>query len=100
METVIPVAEIYFEQGSTKTAKPGTDESVNGDAMKTTIYLISPGKGGVGKSVVATRLAEYLIKRGKNVRCIDGDPVNRSRGVPLLDSAMPTPGGHLRGDIH
>jgi hypothetical protein len=44
------------------------------------IHLILQGKGGVGKSVVASWLAEFLIKRGQNVRCIDGDPVNRSLG--------------------
>jgi hypothetical protein len=38
------------------------------------------GKGGVGKSLVATWLAEFLINRGQAVRCIDGDPVNRSMG--------------------
>jgi hypothetical protein len=59
-------------------AKASTDENVNGDANKTAIPLILQGKGGVGKSVVASWLAEYLIKRGKDVRCIDGDPVNRS----------------------
>jgi hypothetical protein len=45
-----------------------------------TVHLILQGKGGVGKSVVATWLAEFLIKRGQRVRCIDGDPVNRSFG--------------------
>src|SRR5215472_7778956 len=44
------------------------------------IHLILQGKGGVGKSVVASWLAEFLIKRGQSVRCIDGDPVNRSLG--------------------
>ena len=43
-----------------------------------TIHLILQGKGGVGKSVVASWLAEFLIGRGQPVRCIDGDPVNRS----------------------
>jgi cellulose biosynthesis protein BcsQ len=36
------------------------------------------GKGGIGKTVVATWLAEFLIGRGQPVCCIDGDPVNRS----------------------
>lgn len=45
-----------------------------------TVHLILQGKGGVGKSVVASWLAEFLMKRGKHVRCIDGDPVNRSFG--------------------
>src|SRR5262252_2729214 len=43
-----------------------------------TIHLILQGKGGVGKSVIASWLAEFLIGRGRNMRCIDGDPVNRS----------------------
>jgi len=32
----------------------------------------------VGKSWIASWLAEFLISRGRQVRCIDGDPVNRS----------------------
>jgi len=45
-----------------------------------TIHLILQGKGGIGKSVVASWLAEFLIGRGQAVCCIDGDPVNRSLG--------------------
>jgi Mrp family chromosome partitioning ATPase len=45
-----------------------------------TIHLVLQGKGGVGKSLVASWLAEFLINRGQAVRCIDGDPVNRSMG--------------------
>src|ERR1019366_10505794 len=45
-----------------------------------TIHLILQGKGGIGKTVVATRLAEFLMGRGQPVCCIDGDPVNRSLG--------------------
>jgi hypothetical protein len=45
-----------------------------------TVHLILQGKGGVGKSVIASWLAEFLTKRGQPVRCIDGDPVNRSLG--------------------
>jgi hypothetical protein len=45
-----------------------------------TIHLILQGKGSVGKSIVASWLAEFLIGRGQPVRCFDGDPVNRSLG--------------------
>jgi hypothetical protein len=51
-----------------------------GRSGQPTIHLILQGKGGVGKSVVASWLAEFLIKSGQRVRCIDGDPVNRSFG--------------------
>jgi hypothetical protein len=47
-------------------------------AARTVIHLVLQGKGGIGKSVVASWLAEYLVSRGGNVHCIDGDPVNRS----------------------
>jgi CO dehydrogenase nickel-insertion accessory protein CooC1 len=61
-----------------------TNGSANEDAAGTitppTIHLILQGKGGIGKSVVASWLAEFLIGRGQPVCCIDGDPVNRSLG--------------------
>jgi CO dehydrogenase nickel-insertion accessory protein CooC1 len=41
------------------------------------IHLVMQGKGGVGKTLVSTWLAEYLLTRRKEVRCIDGDAVNR-----------------------
>ena len=50
----------------------------NGCTITPTIHLILQGKGGVGKTVVAGWLAEFLIHRGQPVHCIDGDPVNRS----------------------
>lgn len=45
---------------------------------KGVIHLVLQGKGGVGKSLVATWLAQYLLARQKALRCIDSDPVNRS----------------------
>jgi hypothetical protein len=42
------------------------------------IHLVLQGKGGIGKSVIASWLAEYLMKRSKRIHCFDGDPVNRS----------------------
>jgi hypothetical protein len=47
-------------------------------AILPTIHLVLQGKGGVGKTVVAGWLSEFLISRGQPVHCIDGDPVNRS----------------------
>lgn len=42
------------------------------------IHLTLQGKGGVGKSLVAAVLAQYLKNAGQDVRCIDTDPVNRT----------------------
>lgn len=56
------------------------DSAISSDSNgnPATIHLILQGKGGVGKSVIASWLSEFLIMRGKSVQCIDGDPVNRS----------------------
>ena len=43
-----------------------------------TIHLTLQGKGGVGKSLVASILAQYLKAAQRNVQCIDTDPVNRT----------------------
>src|SRR5665213_132367 len=56
------------------------NEDAAGNITPPTIHLILQGKGGIGKSVVASWLAEFLIGRGQPVCCIDGDPVNRSLG--------------------
>ena len=63
-------------------AKSNSNGNGNGAALaaQPTIHLVLQGKGGVGKSLVASWLAEFLIDRGQPVRCIDGDPVNRSLG--------------------
>jgi len=57
------------------------------------IHLSLQGKGGVGKSLVASILAQYFQGRGRDVQCIDTDPVNntlsqykalRPQGLDLL----------------
>lgn len=40
------------------------------------IHIVLQGKGGVGKSVIAAVLAQYLASKGKKPICIDTDPVN------------------------
>ena len=42
------------------------------------IHLTLQGKGGVGKSLIAAVLAQYLREDGREVRCVDTDPVNRT----------------------
>jgi hypothetical protein len=50
-----------------------------GDLTGTTVHLSLQGKGGVGKSLVASLLAQYFRHRkGISVRCIDADPVNQT----------------------
>src|SRR3954451_21933350 len=44
----------------------------------TTVHLSLQGKGGVGKSLTSSILAQYLNHRGKSVKCVDTDPVNQT----------------------
>ncbi len=41
-----------------------------------TIHFIQQGKGGVGKTVVASMLAQYLNTKGVPTHCFDTDPIN------------------------
>jgi hypothetical protein len=43
-----------------------------------TVHFILQGKGGVGKSVVAALLAQYLQDKNLIVRCVDADPLNKT----------------------
>lgn len=40
------------------------------------VHCVLHAKGGVGKSLVATLLAQYLAQRGSAPLCIDADPVH------------------------
>jgi cellulose biosynthesis protein BcsQ len=42
------------------------------------IHMSLQGKGGVGKSLIASILAQYLRHHNHSVECIDTDPVNRT----------------------
>lgn len=42
------------------------------------VHFVIQGKGGVGKSFVASILAEYFSDRLENLRCYDTDPVNHT----------------------
>jgi DNA polymerase III delta prime subunit len=51
------------------------------------IHFILQGKGGVGKSLVASLLAQYLQGRGLQVHCFDTDPINATlAGYEALDA--------------
>ena len=46
-----------------------------GQISSTVVHLSAQAKGGIGKSLVATLLAQYLSQKGP-VRCFDTDPLN------------------------
>ncbi|MGI6656281.1 MAG: conjugal transfer protein TraL [Desulfobulbus sp.] len=43
-----------------------------------TVHLILQGKGGVGKSLAAAVLCQYLIEKGQEIIGVDTDPVNQT----------------------
>ena len=42
------------------------------------VHFTLQGKGGVGKSLVSSILAQYLLDRGAGPQCVDTDPVNQT----------------------
>src|SRR5580693_8793894 len=44
----------------------------------TSVHISLQGKGGVGKSFIASILTQYFISKGQNVNAIDADPVNQT----------------------
>ena len=42
------------------------------------IHLSLQGKGGVGKSLIASILAQYFVENGRKLECVDTDPVNQT----------------------
>ena len=55
-----------------------TKTNIDSDGSASAVHLSLQGKGGVGKSLVASLLAQYFLSRGQPVRCIDTDPVNQT----------------------
>lgn len=53
-----------------------TSQTRDTEPCRNAIHLSLQGKGGVGKSFIASILAQYFGARGKAIRCIDTDPVN------------------------
>ena len=51
----------------------------NGDGNSgTSVHISLQGKGGVGKSFIASILTQYFLSEGQNVNAIDADPVNQT----------------------
>lgn len=52
----------------------------NGDTngQGTTVHLSLQGKGGVGKSLVASVLSQYFVSKDRKLHAVDADPVNQT----------------------
>jgi hypothetical protein len=56
---------------------------------KRRVHLVLQGKGGVGKTLVASMLAQYLTEAGSPIRSYDTDPVNSSFAAITALAARP-----------
>jgi len=57
------------------------------------VIAVGGGRGGVGKSIVATNLAVYLAQLGRSVVLVDADPVGAELHTLLgLDASIPAKG--------
>lgn len=64
-----------------------TEKFTSSNSQHCGFHLLLSGKGGVGKSVVARLLAEFLADEGDPPMAIDADPVNASfAAVPAFNA--------------
>lgn len=63
----------------------GSPEASRPDNPARKVHLVLQGKGGIGKTYVASLLAESIAEQGAPLACIDADPVNASfAAIPAL----------------
>jgi ATP-binding protein involved in chromosome partitioning len=84
------------ELRSAALAMPGVDEArvaITAAQTARTLIAIGSGKGGVGKSTVATNLAIALARSGRKVGLIDADVYGPSQPTLLGSHEKPTAAG-------
>ena len=70
---------------TTKAASSGNPAALQRNETARSAHFVLQGKGGVGKSLVASLAAQYLADQGRLEACFDTDPVNGSlQTVPAL----------------
>jgi hypothetical protein len=50
----------------------------NSNGQGTSVHLSLQGKGGVGKSLVASVLSQYFVAKDRAVHAVDADPINQT----------------------
>ena len=72
------------------TSRPSPQKTKNAspvDRPVREVHCVLAGKGGIGKTLVASLLAQYLREVDRPLVCLDTDPVNRSLvGFAALDA--------------
>src|SRR6201987_876531 len=50
----------------------------NGNSDGTSVHFALQGKGGVGKSLIASVLSQYFVWKDRALHAVDADPVNQT----------------------
>lgn len=50
----------------------------NSNGQGTTVHLALQGKGGVGKSLIASVLSQYFVSKERALHAVDADPINQT----------------------
>src|SRR5258707_6334776 len=50
----------------------------NGNSEGTSVHFALQGKGGVGKSLIASVLCQFFVSRDRALHAVDADPVNQT----------------------
>ena len=82
-----PAPSSTTETHATTTKPASSEQGTVRQRTETTraAHFILQGKGGVGKSLVANLLAQYLVDQKRLESCFDADPVNGSlQTIPAL----------------
>lgn len=83
-----PSAASSTTETRARTTKPGSSSAIEPNPKSEpprSAHFILQGKGGVGKSFVASLIAQYLADHGRLQGCFDTDPVNGSlQSIPAL----------------
>ncbi len=78
----LEVEGVEFKEGTMSRNIEHLDERLAGvlkpGSAASTTHLTLQGKGGVGKSSVASILAQYCRHHGREIHCIESDPVNQT----------------------
>lgn len=51
---------------------------VNSNGQATSVHLLLQGKGGVGKSLIASVLSQYFASKERALHAVDADPINQT----------------------
>jgi len=52
--------------------------NANSNGQGTSVHLSLQGKGGVGKSLIASVLSQYFLSKNRALHAVDADPVNQT----------------------